>query len=894
MTGIMRVLLLASIFFSLVGAGVSLSAEGDRVEAILRNMTPEEKVGQLFLVTFYGSDLYPNSPIGRLIREFRIGGVIISAQNRNFTNGPETPAEVLSLTRSLQSLAMSEPVSGTTPIPLFIGVDHDGDFPQLRSGFTPIPNYMAIGATWDEGQAELVGSIVGMELAAVGVNMLLGPSLDVVDRPEVAIKSGIGTGAFGGDPYWVGKMGKAYIRGVHKGSKGRVLTVAKHFPGRGGSDRPPEEEVSTIQKSVQELRKIELAPFLMVTQAQGEETPDALMSSHIRYRGFQGNIRELTPPLSLHSQGLGVILSMPEFASWREKGGILVTESLGAMAIKRYYDPQLSSFPFKRIAQEAFLAGNDLLFLSDFSLSGSWDEHYENIIQTILFFREKYADDAAFRAKVDESCRRILRAKLKLYPHFSLQEILTSPVGLDAVGSSTEKLLPLAMNSITLVYPEQEDLAGRLPSPPLYKDSILIFSDTRAIKDCQDCPAVQTLPVDALENTMLRLYGPRATGQIDPEKIHSFSFSRLKNLLLSPQGDRELEELFAGATWVIFAMQDLDPKRYPASDAFRELLRSRPELLRDKKVIAISYGAPYYLDTTEISKLTAYYAAYSPLPYFVEYSVRALFQEFVPHSAPPVSVPGVNYDLIVQTEPDPDQVIELEVVGVPKEGTPQPLDLRPGSSFKIRTGVILDRNGHPVPDGTPVIFRLFYPAESLELPRREVNTVNGVAEISLTLERTGQLEITASSLSATKSTKIVVTVQENKPAILATVAPSPTPTLTPTPTPEPSPTPTLSPTPVPTPAPATGPTPFHFGSALLAILVAGAFSQVRETKPKERVRRFLLAVIIGLAGYIICSILAIMVGGESGRAIVRGLPLISAGLTLALSLFWFFSPQRKG
>ncbi len=892
MTGL-RIFLLALMLLYFLGANASFLVSDDRVEAILEKMTPEERVGQLFVVTFHGSDFSTESPIGKLIREFRVGGVIISAQNRNFTNGPNTPAEVLSLTRGLQSLAMSEPISGTTPLPLFIGINHDGDFPQLRSGFTPIPNYMAIGATWDEAQAELVGSIVGAELAAVGINMLLGPSLDVVDRPEVAIKSGIGTRAFGGDPYWVGKMGKAYIRGVHRGSKGRVIAVSKHFPGRGGSDRPPEEEVSTIQKSVQELRKIELAPFLMVTQAQGEEVTDALMSSHIRYRGFQGNIRELTPPLSLHPQGLNAIMSMPEFTSWREKGGILITESLGALAIKRYYDPQLSSFPFKRIAQDAFLAGNDLLFLSDFSLSGSWEEHYENIIQTVLFFREKYSDDPAFRAKVDESCRRILKAKLRLYPNLSLQEVLTNPVSLNVVGSSTENLFPLALRSLTLVYPEHKELTERVPSPPLYKDYILIFSDTRAMKDCQDCPSEQILPVDALKNMILRLYGPRATGQIDPEKVHSFSFARLKAFLLSPGDDKELEDLFARATWVIFAMQDLDPKQFPASDAFKELLRNRPELLRDKKVIAISYGAPYYLDTTEISKLTAYYAAYSPLPYFIEYSVKTLFQEFVPHMAPPVSVPGVNYDLIVQTEPDPDQVIELEVVGMPKDGTPQPLDLRPGSTFKIRTGVILDRNGHPVPDGTPVVFRLFYPAESLELPRREVNTVNGVAEISLTLERTGQLEITASSLSATKSTKIVVTVQENQPAILATVAPSPTPTFTPTPIPTPSPIPTPFPTPVPTTVPGPNPTLFHFGSTLLAIFLAGAFSQVRETNLREKVRKFSLVVIIGLTGYIACSLLAIAVGGEGGRIIVKGLPVVSSGLALALSLFWFFSPRQN-
>ncbi len=47
--------------------------------------------------------------------------------------------------------------------------------------------------------------------------------------------------------------------------------------------------------------------------------------------------------------------------------------------------------------------------------------------------------------------------------------------------------------------------------------------------------------------------------------------------------------------------------------------------------------------------------------------------------------------------------------------------------------MILDKNGHIVPDGTPVRFRLIYPAEKLDLPRRETFTVGGIAETRITL-----------------------------------------------------------------------------------------------------------------------------------------------------------------
>ena len=112
---------------------------------------------------------------------------------------------------------------------------------------------------------------------------------------EVPAVSGgdLGTRVFGGDPFWVGEMGRAYVSGLHTGSENKLLVVAKHFPGVGGSDRLPEEEVSTVRKSIDQLKQMELAPFFAVSgnAATPESTVDGLLVSHIRYQGFQGNIR---------------------------------------------------------------------------------------------------------------------------------------------------------------------------------------------------------------------------------------------------------------------------------------------------------------------------------------------------------------------------------------------------------------------------------------------------------------------------------------------------------------------------------------------------------------------------------------------------------------------------
>ncbi len=70
----------------------------------------------------------------------------------------------------------------------------------------------------------------------------------MLDNPRPVSGGGLGVRTFGGNPFWVGEMGYAYIQGVQQGGEGRVLTIAKNFPGFGSSDRPIYQGVPTILK----------------------------------------------------------------------------------------------------------------------------------------------------------------------------------------------------------------------------------------------------------------------------------------------------------------------------------------------------------------------------------------------------------------------------------------------------------------------------------------------------------------------------------------------------------------------------------------------------------------------------------------------------------------------
>ncbi len=206
------------------------------------------------------------------------------------------------------------------------------------------------------------------------------------------------------------------------------------------------------------------------------------------------------------------------------------------------------------------------------------------------------------------------------------------------------------------------------------------------------------------------------------------------------------------ADWVIINMLDAEPGE-PQTTLLLRFLSERQDLLRDKRIVVFAFNAPYFLDATTISKLTAYYCLFSKSEPFVEVAARLLFRELSPTGSLPVSVPGIEYDLFTATSPDPSQVIglSLEMQQIPgstavatPEATATP-SFRVGDTVTIKTSVILDHNGHPVPDGTGVRFSIVLSGEGGVVQQLDASTTQGVAGASFSIDRPGLLEISAES-----------------------------------------------------------------------------------------------------------------------------------------------------
>ena len=791
--------LLLSILISLLSSFPTLAQENppSEVLALIEKMTPEERVGQLFLINFEGSTIEKEDEelaLATFLKEYSIGGVILRRENDNFSASPGTITTLHQLISDIQKTINDvSQEENRAYIPLLIGISQEES--QSLIELSPQPSPMAIGATWNPEFASQNGEVLGDELAALGINLYLGPSLDILEDPNPNNSGDIGTASFGGNPYWVGEMGRAFIGGLHSGSEGKMLVIAKNFPGSGNADRSPQEEIVTIRKTLEELTEIELAPFSTVVDVfHDSEEADGFLIPHIRYEGFQGNIRPTTRPISLDEKSLSQILALTPFDEWRMAGGLTISDDLGSRAIHNFYAPSGQDFFAHLVARDAFLAGNDLLYMGNITSSDT-PNAFSTLAKSLDFFTQKYNEDSAFAARVDEALVRVLTKKYKLYPSLSFNSVRSSVYAIENFEEKFEISANTAQNSATLISPNIDNLDFLLPAPPALEERIVFITDTQSIQQCSTCEHQDTLSTTALSEAVLRLYGADSGAEIRAENLSSYSFN---DFLASLENEEAfIESNLSHTDWVIISLANSS-----SLTTLQQFLDTNQIILREKKVILFSFDTPYALDATDISKLTAYYGLYSYAPPFIDVAARLLFKELTPMGAAPVSISGIGYELDTAIQPAPDQLLTLNLA-LPQETSPTPQAdtatpaptaipmFQVGDTLAVRTGAIIDNNGNLVPDGTLVTFSLNTGNESGIQQLIETKTSGGIARADFQLDQRGILNIRVSSGKADVSEILRLDISDEGVAAAVTIIPPASPeastatpiiiTLTPTP-----------------------------------------------------------------------------------------------------------------
>jgi len=231
-----------------------------RVADLLARMTLEEKTAQLYGV-WVGADTDGDgvAPLQReMTSDYDWDELItlgLGQLTRSFGTAPVDPElGAQALARAQRRIA----AAGRFGIP---AVAHE----ECLAGFTawgatayPVP--LAWGASFDPALVEEMARHIGADLRAAGVHQGLAPVLDVVRDP----RWGRVEETIGEDPYLVGTIGAAYVRGLE--SAGVVATL-KHFAGYASSVGA--RNLAPVRAGVREFADVVLPPFEMALREGG-------------------------------------------------------------------------------------------------------------------------------------------------------------------------------------------------------------------------------------------------------------------------------------------------------------------------------------------------------------------------------------------------------------------------------------------------------------------------------------------------------------------------------------------------------------------------------------------------------------------------------------------------
>lgn len=225
-----------------------------QVDELLGKMNLEQKVGQLFVFSLFGSQIRPDTydrilrmncsglrvyqgdrmfrrymrpKSGELQGQYRIP----KGRDRDFLRQPPpyiSAPQFAEHLNQVKRLGMDRPLG----IPLHLVLDQEGDCWSdfIKGGVHFFPFNMGLAASGDKQVCYRAAKAVARQLCAVGINMIHSPVLDVNTNPE---NPEIGTRSFSADPNVCGTFAMEMLRAFDEQN---LIATGKHFPGRGASN----------------------------------------------------------------------------------------------------------------------------------------------------------------------------------------------------------------------------------------------------------------------------------------------------------------------------------------------------------------------------------------------------------------------------------------------------------------------------------------------------------------------------------------------------------------------------------------------------------------------------------------------------------------------------------
>ncbi len=323
-----------------------------RIEALLKQMSLEEKAGQLNQYSF-GQPTGPStgrSTVEESIKRGEIGSFL------NVTD----PV----ISNRLQRIAMEE---SRLKIPLIFGLD------VIHGYRTIFPVPLALASTWDANLVEHVSRIAAEEATSAGIRWTFSPMVDIARDP----RWGRITEGAGEDPYLGSIMARSYVRGYQGETWGTqsMAACAKHYVAYGAAEAG--RDYNSVDMSERQLREVYLTPF----KAAVDEGVATLMSSFNTINGMPASANQFTLNQVLRRE-------------WNFRGFVVSDwGSVGELI------PHGIANDLATATRKGFLAGVDMDMESNAYL-----RHLPNAVKA----------GQVPQAAADEAVRRILRVKFAL------------------------------------------------------------------------------------------------------------------------------------------------------------------------------------------------------------------------------------------------------------------------------------------------------------------------------------------------------------------------------------------------------------------------------------------------------------------------------------------------
>lgn len=339
------------------------------VDKALKNMSLEQKIGQLFIVCTDSLDFNAETKLTdkavENLEKYQPGGVVF------FSFNLKDKKQITDFISGMQS---------HSSIPMFIAVDEEGGNVSRVANTdgmntTRFPTMAEIGRTKDPEEAGKVGETIGSDISALGFNLDFAPVADITTNES---NTEIGDRSFGSDPELVADMVSEVVKGLQEQG---VSATLKHFPGQGDSGEDTHRGYVNLDTSIDRLRDVEFVPF----EAGIKAGADVVMVSHVAV----SNITQNEVPASLSSLMVTDILR-----GELQFENVVVTDAMNMKVITKFYDSG-------QAALMAVQAGNDMVLMPD-----DFAQAYNTVMEAV-------EDGDLSKRTINDAVRRIITVKIR-------------------------------------------------------------------------------------------------------------------------------------------------------------------------------------------------------------------------------------------------------------------------------------------------------------------------------------------------------------------------------------------------------------------------------------------------------------------------------------------------